>query len=367
MADAELISALRDSAQGVVADHCTSQRLHAFIDRNDAPFDCELWKIAAELGWFSIATPERYGGMGAGLTEMAALQMELGRGTAPIPFLSTVLVTRALALWPHEQVAGKYLPGLASGESVGAVAQLGKGEHALRAEIIGGAVRVSGQCSFVLDGAGADLFLAPIRSASGDVGGTLLLPRAFGVTTERRPAADRTRTVVLLRCEGLDVPADHALFGSEALEVAETVSSEACVLLAHDAIGGVEMIFDKTVDYLKTRMQFGKAIGSFQALKHRCADHKVNIEATKFLTQKAAQCAPDARASWAAMAKFHACDTYAAVAADCVQLHGGIGFTWEHDAHLFLKRALLNQAVFGDSASQLDQAAGLLTAQALEL
>jgi alkylation response protein AidB-like acyl-CoA dehydrogenase len=367
MADAELLSALRDSAQSVVADHCTTQKLHAFIDRADAPFDEELWKIASELGWLSIATPEQYGGMGGGLAETAALQMELGRGTAPIPFLSTVLVSRALAFWPHQDVAAKYLPAIATGELKATVAQTRGQGDGLRAERFGAKVRISGSCGFVLDGAGADMFLAPVRSGSGDVGGSALLLRSWGIETDQLPIADRTRSAVRFRCEGIEVPADHVLFGAEALEVAEVIANEACVLLAHDAVGGAEAILARTVEYLKTRVQFGKAIGTFQALKHRCADHKVAIEAAKLLTAKAAVAPAGSSAIWSRLAKFHACDVYTKVAMDCVQLHGGIGFTWEHDAHLFMKRALLNQIVFGDSASQQDQAAALLTAEALEL
>jgi alkylation response protein AidB-like acyl-CoA dehydrogenase len=367
MADAELLSALRESAQSVVADHCTSPKLHAFINRGDAAFDESLWKLAAELGWLSIATPERYGGMGGGLPEMATLQMELGRGTAPIPFMSTVLVTRALGLWPHEKVAANYLPAIAAGEAVASVAQMRGPDDALRAERFGGTVRISGECGFVLDGAGADVILAPVRSGAGDMGGSVLLKRSWGVKTDRLPITDRTRSAVRLRCEGIEVPADHVLLGAEALEVAETIANEACVLLAHDAIGGAEAILAKTVEYMKTRVQFGKAIGTFQALKHRCADHKVAIEAAKVLTTKAALAPTGASAVWARLAKFHACDVYLSIAMDCVQLHGGIGFTWEHDAHLFLKRALLNRILFGDSASQQDQVAALLTAEALEL
>jgi alkylation response protein AidB-like acyl-CoA dehydrogenase len=364
MADAELLSALRDSAQGVVADHCTTQRLHAFIDQTE-PYDRGLWKIAAELGWLSVAAPELYGGMGAGLAEAAALQTELGRGAAPIPFLSTVLVIRALALWPHAAGAAQHLPALAAGEAVGAVAQFEQGKGALRAERRGAGMLVSGECAFVLDGAGADVFLAPI--SSGDEAGLVLLSRAAGVETERLPLADRTRTAVRLRCEGVETPADHVLLGAEASKLAVMIGDEARILIASDAIGGVEAIFDKTVDYLKTRVQFGKPIGSFQALKHRCADHKTSIEAAKFLAEKAALCAEEARPAWASIAKFHACDAYAATAADCIQLHGGIGFTWEHDAHLYFKRALLNQAVFGDSSSQQDRTASLLSSAALEL
>jgi alkylation response protein AidB-like acyl-CoA dehydrogenase len=189
-----------------------------------------------------------------------------------------------------------------------------------------------------------------------------LMRRSSGLTTEALPVADRTRSVVRLRCEAVEVPEDHVLLGAGAVELGKILADEARILIANDAIGGADAILEKTVEYLKTRIQFGKPIGSFQALKHRCADHKIRIEAARLLVGRATAARTEERGLWASLAKFAACDAYAALAADSVQLHGGIGFTWEHDAHLYLKRALLDQFLFGTSAEEQDRAAELLLA-----
>jgi alkylation response protein AidB-like acyl-CoA dehydrogenase len=166
-----------------------------------------------------------------------------------------------------------------------------------------------------------------------------------------------------LELDGVRVAADRVLGGGD--ELRDTLTAEAALLIACDAKGGANAVLERTLDYLKTRMQFGKPIGSFQALKHRCADHKVALEASGAVTTEAVRlwAAGDPSAVvMASSAKAYACGTYATVAEDAVQLHGGIGFTWEHDCHLFLKRAKLNQALYGSTSAHLDRAASLLAA-----
>jgi alkylation response protein AidB-like acyl-CoA dehydrogenase len=362
MSDAEFLSALRDSACDVLADHCASHQLHGFVDGEGEAFDRKLWKMAADLGWLGLAAPERCGGLGAGIVETAALQRELGRFAAPIPYISTVLVERALAHWRPSSIADAFCSALCAGEKVAGAGQIGSGrDGGLRAERVDGKFRIEGTCALVLDGTGADLFLLSVR-VPGEAAGLALLQASDGLKVEPLPVADRTRAVARLVCNDVVAPAETVLLGSPAAELTTMLADDARILIASDALGGAEAIFDKTVDYLKTRIQFGKPIGSFQALKHRCADHKVRIEAAKFLVDRAAAASQDERSLWAGLAKFNACDAYAAIAGDSVQLHGGIGFTWEHDAHLFLKRAKLNQHLFGDSAEEQDRAARLLSA-----
>jgi alkylation response protein AidB-like acyl-CoA dehydrogenase len=365
MADAEFLLALRDSARDVVADHCAPHQLHQFIDRSGPDqerLDRGLWKAAAELGWLTLAIPEQHDGLGAGIVEIAVLQQELGRALAPIPYLSTVLVQRALTLWPHSKVQTEFFPAFGSGEVIAAIGPIASGGSNLVADPIGnGKVRIKGECAFVLEGSVADLFLLPVNA--GGKSGLALLRRGAGAETAHLPVADRTRNVASLRCEGIEVSVDQVLIGAQAVELAEVLADDARILIANDCVGGAEAILDKTVEYLKTRVQFGKPIGSFQALKHRCADHKVRNEAAKLLVTKATQAAQAERGLWVGIAKFAACDAYQSVAADSVQLHGGMGFTWEHDSHLYLKRALLNQLLFGNSAESQDRAVTLLLAQ----
>jgi alkylation response protein AidB-like acyl-CoA dehydrogenase len=272
-----------------------------------------------------------------------------------------MLVARALTLWPHAAPRTNWLPKLAAGESIGAVGPLAADDSGLDASRLDGQYRINGECAPLLDGNIADRFLVRISTQAGP--GIALLERSPGLETHAMPTADRTRTVATLRCHDVTVPSDQVLCGDEAAAVSEQLADEARILIAADAVGGAQAILDTTVEYLKIRVQFGKPIGTFQALKHRCADHKVALEASKRLLEhaKARLEAPD-RGTWASLAKFAACDCYAALAGDGVQLHGGIGFTWEHNAHLFLKRALLDQCLFGNSAQQQDRAAALLLA-----
>jgi alkylation response protein AidB-like acyl-CoA dehydrogenase len=355
--DIELLSALRDNARRFLSAHCASDQLHRFVDERDDRR--QLWRSAAELGWMALAVPEEHGGVGAGIMATAALQEELGRALAPLPFLSSALVARALTLWPREETRAQWLPGLATGQIVGAVGPFALHSSNLAAAHLDGVYRINGECLPVLDAADADVLLVPVATRDGP--GIALLGNSPQLQIRRLPVADRTRSVASVHCQDLAVPADQVLCGAQAAALLEQLADEARILIASDCVGGAQAILDATVDYLKTRMQFGKPIGSFQALKHRCADHKVTLEACKRLLWRAtSESAGTQRALWASLTKFSTADCYAALAADAVQMHGGIGFTWDHNAHLFLKRALLNQFLYGDSAQLQDRVAQLL-------
>jgi alkylation response protein AidB-like acyl-CoA dehydrogenase len=225
-----------------------------------------------------------------------------------------------------------------------------------------GVYQINGECLPVLDGAGADVLLVPVVTQDGP--GIALLGNSPQLQAHSLPVADRTRSVASLHCQDVMVPAGQVLCGTPAARLVQQLADEARILIAGDCMGGAQAILDATVEYLQTRMQFGKPIGSFQALKHRCADHKVALEGGKRLLLRATlESTGTQRSLWASLTKFSACDCYAALAADAVQMHGGIGFTWEHNAHLFLKRALLNQHLFGDSAQLQDRVAQLLLSE----
>lgn len=365
MADPEFLEALRNGAREVLADHCSSAQLHHFID-NGRDYDASLWKIATDLGWMMVAVPERHGGLGGTVEEAAALQRELGRSLAPIPFLTTALVELSLGRWPEGGLAETLLPRLSAGELIAGIGQIGQKLSTLIARRDGEVFLIGGDCRGVLDGAAADLLLVEIVDADGG-DGLVLLDRGKGVCIEPQPVADRTRSLVTLTCDDVEVAAERVLFGHDAALVASKLADDARILIANDAIGGAEAVFEKTVEYLKTRIQFGKPIGSFQALKHRCANHRVAIEAARMLVDRAQSGIQSSinRDIWAGLAKSSACDAYAAMGADAVQMHGGIGFTWEHDAHLYFKRAALDQFLCGNSAEQLDRVAhALLTREA---
>jgi alkylation response protein AidB-like acyl-CoA dehydrogenase len=350
---------LRDGFRDVLARELTSERLHRFVDSGELR-DEALWREAAALGWPALAIPDDHGGLGLGLAEAAVLFEELGRSLAPAPMLGAYLAGRAIALGGSPAQQAAWLPRIAAGEVVCAVSPPDPGRHPLpELAIEGDEVVLSGDAADLLDAGGADLLAVLARGQDGTPVYVLVESGEAEIEVER--LVDRTRHLGRIRFDGLRLPADRRLAGGDAL--CETLIGEAALLVASDAKGGAEAVFERTLDYLKTRVQFGKPIGSFQALKHRCADHKVALEASGAVTAEAIRlwAADDPTASvMASSAKAYGCEVYATVAEDAVQLHGGIGYTWEHDCHLFLKRAKLDQALSGATAAHLDRAARLL-------
>ena len=357
MSDADFLSALHGSAFDLLRDESPIDRVHRHID-GDAPFDRELWSTIADLGWTMIAVPEEHGGMGGGAEALSLLQEAIGAHAAPLPFLGTVLLGEALAAWPDEALSAELLPALAGGTLVGGSADL-LASKPLRLVRSDQGITLEGETT-VLDGVAADWLLVRVEDAA--TPGLALLPAtAPGLSCTARPVADRTRAVAELACNGVAVGPEQLVLGDAAAPIADKVSRTAMLLLAADAIGGATAILDLTVEYLKTRVQFGKPIGSFQALKHRIADVKASLEMAHRLLIAARRQAdgPDA-GYWAAMAKSSACEAYVEVASEAVQMHGGIGFTWEHPAHIYLKRATLDRALFGSTAALRDRVGAAL-------
>jgi alkylation response protein AidB-like acyl-CoA dehydrogenase len=360
MADQEFIEALRNTAEEVVRDHYPAQALHHFLDSGSL-YDRALWQKAAELGWLMIGVPEAYGGLGGGVTELAVLQQSLGAVVAPVPFMSTAIVGQALAVWPDLTLAQQLLSLLCEGKLIAGVEQLGSDGPTLRAKGSGDGFVLEGICAGILYGAEADWLLVRVAKTDGEPGIALVPAQTEGVSQLFRPIADRTRTMTTLACRGSFLDARHFVFGDGAAALLDQLRWAAALLVSADSIGGARAIFDLTIDYLKTRTQFGKPIGSFQALKHRAADLAVKLEMAAGLVEAALmRTAGTEPAFWAAMAKVSASEAYSAIAADAVQMHGGIGFTWEHRAHLYLKRATLNAMLFGDVAVQQDRLAAQL-------
>jgi alkylation response protein AidB-like acyl-CoA dehydrogenase len=350
---------LRDGFRDVLDREAGSERLHRFVDAGGL-YDEALWRAAAALGWPALSVPEAHGGLGLGLPEAAVLFEEIGRALAPLPLLGGYLAGRAIEIGGSEAQKAAWLPRIAAGELVCAISPPLPGRAPLPTAVEDGdGLRLSGQALDLLDGGSASLFLVLARLAHGSLAYVLV----DGVEAAVEPTVDRTRHLARVDLDGVRVSADRVLGGGQALR--ETLAAEAALLIACDAKGGANAVFERTLDYLKTRMQFGKPIGAFQALKHRCADHKVALEASGAVAAEAVRlwaAADSSAVAMASSAKAYACDVYGEVAEDAVQLHGGIGFTWEHDCHLFLKRAKLNQALYGSSVAHLDRAARLLAA-----
>ncbi|HVQ92937.1 MAG TPA: acyl-CoA dehydrogenase family protein [Mycobacteriales bacterium] len=286
-----------------------------------------VWpRLTGELGLTALAIPERHDGMGGTLAEVAIAVEEFGRVLLPVPYLSTVLAGAVLA----DGAAVAFLPGIASGAVTAA--------FALTGGITATGGRLSGVATHVLDGAEADLFVTR-------AGGALYAVRAADVAVTPVGTLDQTRSqaTVAFRAAPAVAVAGDAGRAEELLRV----------LLAVESVGAAEHCLDATVAYLKTRVQFGRPIGAFQALRHRCADLAVEVASARATARAAVAAAvstPDQLPVLAPLAKRHCVDVFWHVAAEMIQLHGGIGFTWEHEAHRYLKRAKSSQLLHGTPA-----------------
>lgn len=355
MHDAEFLDALRTSAFEVLADQCPIERVHRHID-SDAPFDATLWQTIGELGWPMLAVPETQGGMADGMAALALIQEAIGAHCAPLPFASTVLLATALAGWHDAEFAQPLAEQIASGQITGAgaarpVAQRVEGGFALTGEV------------GILDGCGSAWTVVAFDDIDGRDAGLAIVETA-SLALDRRPVADRTRTMAVTTFTNLSLPDTQVMYGEAGHNLGERLRHLALLLAAADAVGGGEALLVSTVEYLKTRIQFGRPIGAFQALKHRIADCRTAIEMARSLLVRARQRAEETDGyTLAAMAKALACKAYMAIAREAVQMHGGIGYTWEHHAHIYLKRATLNEALCGGRAKVQD----LIAARLLEL
>ena len=296
----------------------------------------DAWKrLAGELGLTGLAIAEQYGGMGAGLTEVAVAAQELGRVLLPVPYLSTAVAGTLLGESDPE-VAAELLPGIASGEVTAALAL--DGDVTVRAGSLDGAALLSGTAQHVLDGAEAGLFL--VRAGDG-----LYAVRAADAAVTPVGTLDQTRSQATVTFR--DSPATAT--GADPARAEELTRA----LLAAESVAAAEHCLDVTVGYLNTRRQFGRPIGTFQALKHRCADLAVEVAGARATAQAAVAAAttePTSLPVLAPLAKRHCVDVFCHVAAEMIQLHGGIGITWDHEAHRYLKRAKTSQLMLGTPA-----------------
>ncbi|MET8572811.1 acyl-CoA dehydrogenase family protein [Streptomyces sp. NPDC004783] len=313
--------------------------------------------LTEQIGVASLAVPEEYGGAGCGAREVHVVMEELGRALSPVPYLgSAVLSVQALLASGDSGACARLLPRLAAGETVGALAWAERGSWdaaAIRAEAVpgpDGGWRLTGTKEFVLDGAGAGLLLVAARTGAGLC---LFEVPVDGAGVRREPSVtmDGTRAqarIVLDRAEG-------RLIGAEADgdRVLRHVLDLACAALAAEQTGAAERCLELTVAHAGERVQFGRPVGSFQAVKHRLADAYVLVESARSAAYGAACGADDGSPDLsrrAAVAKSACSEAFSTVAGETIQLHGGIGITWEHDAHRYFKRAHGSAQLFGSPA-----------------
>jgi alkylation response protein AidB-like acyl-CoA dehydrogenase len=336
--------------------------------RTEEGYDPRTWsQLAGQLGLPGLVIPEKYGGSGAGPVELAIACEEMGRALLCAPFFATaVLAAQALLEAGDQAAAEEYLPGMADG---GTIATLAVSEDdgrwttaglATRARRSGDGYVLDGRKSFVLDGQTAGLLLVV---AQADGGPSLFAVPGGAAGLVRRPlqTLDMTRKQAALSLDG--VPA--RLVGAEgaAADVVARTLRLAVVALAAEQVGGAQRCLDMSVEYAKIRMQFGRPIGSFQAIKHMCADMLLEVESARSAAYYAAWAAQDGSDELplvASLAKACCSEAYFRAAADNIQIHGGIGFTWEHDAHLYYRRAKSSELMLGTPQEHREIAAGYL-------
>ncbi|MGC2083051.1 MAG: acyl-CoA dehydrogenase family protein [Bradyrhizobium sp.] len=367
-------SMLRDSARGLISDKAPVAHLRKLRDDRDAiGFSRELWATFAEMGFAGLLIPEEHGGSGLGAVEAGVIMEEIGRTLMPSPFLSTaVLAASALTRAGSTAQQSEYLPKIAAGSLLSALAIDEGAKHrpaniAMQAARSGNGFRLNGAKALVVDGHVADLLIVAARSA-GTVGEreglTLFLvdPKAKGVAVERTIMVDAHNAARII-FDNVEVDADHVLGevdgGSALLDGVLDLGRAA---IASEMVGLSEEVFGRTVNYLKERKQFGKAIGEFQALQHRAAQLYIEIEITRAAVLKALQAidghAPNA-ASSVAVAKARAGTTATRAVQEGVQMHGGMGMTDQFDIGFFMKRARVCEELLGDANYHADQLARL--------
>ncbi|HEX5631394.1 MAG TPA: acyl-CoA dehydrogenase family protein, partial [Acidimicrobiia bacterium] len=362
---------LRATARRFLNDKAPTTVVRRLME-TDAGFDTGLWAEIAAQGWQAMAVPEEFGGAGYGIVEQGILMEEMGRTLFPAPFLSAVVLGAdlILRLGTAEQ-RKELLPDVASGERRPALAQLeasgrwGSEGIVMTVPRSGGDLILTGTKSFVIDGHTADTLLVVVR-AEGSIGAdgvsvVVVDATAPGISRGRVETMDMTRKQAEVRFDQVRVPRS-AILGEEgsAWPILDEVNIRAAVALAFEQVGGAERCLEMAVTYAKDRVQFGRPIGSFQAIKHKCADMLVRVEGAKSAAYHAGWAAaaddPDLAVA-APLAKSYCSEAYFFCAAESIQVHGGIGFTWEHDAHLYLKRAKTDELLFGTPAQHRERLA----------
>jgi alkylation response protein AidB-like acyl-CoA dehydrogenase len=329
--------------------------------------DPEVWsQMAQQLGLQGLVIPEQYGGGGFDFLDFAPVVERAGAALLVAPLLSTVMAASAITLSDHEEVKSIYLPALASGELVGTLAlaeDSGRWDTAsveTTATSDGGRVALSGTKMYVLDAQHAGVFVVSAHSAHG-TGLYLTDADAAGVAVTALNTLDLTRPQG--RIDFDNAPARALSHDDHAEATTKRVLAVAGVLLAAEQVGGAQRCLDMAVEYAKIRTQFGRPIGSFQAIKHKCADMLIDVESARSAAYYAASVLGNGSEELfaaAALAQAHCSAVYTRVAGENIQIHGGIGFTWEHPAQLYFKRAKTCQLLFGDPATQRERLAELV-------
>jgi alkylation response protein AidB-like acyl-CoA dehydrogenase len=348
---------LRNAARAFLDQQCPAAVVRGLMDDPHGASDA-IWKEMARLGWLGLALPEEHGGSGLGMVETAIVLEELGRAACPSPYLPTVLAGLLIARTGTEAQQARWLPAIATGTARATVAFLDRdlawAPDTARTEATPreGGVTLTGEKSFVPWAHVADVIVVPARTGAG-VSLFLADSGSPGITFTPLPAMDLGTRWATVRFDGTPVPAAAALGEpGQGGALLAWLLQRAAVGAAAEMLGAARRCLDMAVGYAKVREQFGQPIGAFQAVRHKCADMLLEVENAHAATYYAAW-ALDAEADDAAVAasvaKAYVGDAARKVCGEAIQVHGGIGFTWEYDLHLYVKRAKALEAMYGDT------------------
>lgn len=348
---------LREYTRRLLSETCPTDNIRDLPEKSRRDGG-QLWRTISELGWPGIHIPGAYGGAGGDPGDLFLVLHEIGRHLAPTTLVSSSLLSAgALLACDSEELRAEMLPDLAVGERIATavVSDLQGGCAAPRLGVhwspTPAGIRLDGAAGFVPDAEGADLLVVAARDAAGSIALAVVDAAAAGVTVSGMKLRDRSRQLATVAFDGVVVPESRLLTepGTGHALQSHIVDLGALAMTA-DALGGAERVMEETATYASQREQFGRPIGAFQAVKHRCADMVLAVESTRAAVEDAATRVTDAGRGLRVATSIAASvgrDACVQVCGDAVQVHGAVGFTWEHDLHLFLKRARLDAALFG--------------------
>ena len=353
---------LRESARQFLETECPISYVREMME-DPTGYSEEQWKKMADLGWTGLIFPETYGGAGLNMVDLVVVLEEMGRTVMPGPFFATVILGgMAIDLAGSDAQKQRYLPGICDGSLKATMAHVEESGRwdaagiAMPAKKAGTSYALSGTKLFVHDAHNADVLVVPARTNRRGADGTTLFlvdAKQHGVNTTVLKTMDQTRKLCEVTFHNVKLGTGAVLGSANAgWPLLDRVIDRAKVALCAEMCGGAQRVLEMSVEYAKVREQFGRPIGSFQAIQHKCANMMVQVESAKSATYYAAWAVandvPEAHLA-ACMAKAYCSDAYRLVSAEGIQIHGGIGFTWEHDMHLYFKRAKGSEVTFGDA------------------
>jgi alkylation response protein AidB-like acyl-CoA dehydrogenase len=360
---------LRSEVRKFLDQSCPLEQVRKITEDAGGPgFSRDLWSQIAELGWLGLTIPEQHGGAGLGWVDLIVVLEETGRSLFPSPLVSTTLAAQAIRRFGSPRQQASYLPRLADGSAIGTVALFeedgvpGPDGVRLAGRAAGKLLTLTGEKQFVGDAASADVIVVAFRKGkSKDLGLAIVERGASGLAAKDLPGIDLTKRIGRVSFDGVKIGRDAVLPRGNAAAIAHLVDAGALAVTA-EAVGAAEAALRLTTGYAKQRVQFGRPIGTFQAVKHPLAEMYVDVQSFQSLVYYAAWCLDHGQADLplaVARAKAYASEALPRLGIDVIQLHGGIGYTWEYDAHLYLKRAKWLRPAFGDADWHYERVAAL--------